>query len=33
MMTEDMALVRDYVARQSEQAFAMLVARHVNLVH
>jgi len=33
MMNDDMALVRDYAARQSEQAFAMLVARHVNLVH
>ena len=28
-----MDLLRDYAARQSEQAFATLVARHVNLVH
>jgi len=33
MMTDDMALVREYAARQSEPAFATLVARHVNLVH
>jgi hypothetical protein len=31
MMNEDMELLRDYVVRQSEQAFEMLVARHVNL--
>jgi len=33
MISDDMALVRDYVARQSEQAFATLVSRHVNLVY
>jgi RNA polymerase sigma factor (sigma-70 family) len=33
MMSDDMALVRDYAARQSEPAFATLVARHVSLVH
>ncbi len=32
-MNDDMKLVRDYVARGSEQAFATLVARHVNLVY
>ena len=32
-MNDDMDLVRDYAARQSEPAFATLVARHVNLVH
>jgi RNA polymerase sigma factor (sigma-70 family) len=32
-MNDDMELVREYVARQSEQAFAKLVARHVNLVY
>jgi RNA polymerase sigma factor (sigma-70 family) len=33
MISDDMALVRDYVACQSEQAFATLVSRHVNLVY
>ncbi len=33
MMNDDMALVREYAASQSEQAFAGLVSRHVNLVH
>src|SRR5580693_700010 len=33
MMNDDMALVRDYAANQSEQAFEMLVERHVNLVY
>jgi len=33
MVNNDMALVREYVARRSEQAFAMLVERHVNLVY
>ncbi len=33
MMNDDMDLLRDYAARQSEQAFATLVARHVHLVH
>ncbi len=32
-MNDDMALLRDYVARQSEPAFVTLVARHVNLVY
>lgn len=33
MMNDDMALVREYAASQSEAAFAALVARHINLVH
>jgi len=33
MMNDDMALVREYAARQSEQAFATLVSRNVGLVH
>lgn len=32
-MNDDMELVREYVARQSEQAFETLVSRHVNLVY
>jgi len=32
-MTEDMELVRDYAARQSENAFATLVSRHIHLVY
>ena len=32
-MNDDMKLVRDYVAGQSEQAFATLVSRYVNLVY
>lgn len=32
-MNDDMELVRDYAARQSEPAFAALVSRHVGLVH
>jgi len=32
-MNDDMALVREYAASQSEQAFETLVARHVNLVY
>jgi RNA polymerase sigma factor (sigma-70 family) len=33
MTTDDMQLVREYAARQSEQAFAALVSRHTNLVY
>ena len=33
MMNDDMTLVREYVASQSNQAFEALVARHVNLVY
>jgi uncharacterized protein (TIGR03435 family) len=33
MTNDDMALVRDYAAGQSESAFAALVARHINLVY
>ena len=33
MMNDDMALLRDYVAHQLEQAFETLVARYVNLVY
>ncbi|HEY1719159.1 MAG TPA: sigma-70 family RNA polymerase sigma factor [Verrucomicrobiae bacterium] len=33
MMNDDMALIRDYAGRQSEQAFETLVGRHVNLVY
>jgi uncharacterized protein (TIGR03435 family) len=32
-MNDDMALVREYVARNSENAFAAIVSRYVNLVH
>lgn len=32
-MNDDMGLVREYAASQSEQAFESLVARHVGLVH
>jgi len=32
-MTDDMALLRDYAQRNSEEAFAALVSRHVNLVY
>src|SRR5258706_10362386 len=33
MKNDDMALVRDYAASQSDPAFAVLVARYVALVH
>jgi RNA polymerase sigma factor (sigma-70 family) len=33
MMTDDMALLREYVRRNSEEAFTMLVSRHINLVY
>lgn len=33
MMQDDMQLVREYAARQSEPAFATLVSRYVNLVY
>jgi RNA polymerase sigma factor (sigma-70 family) len=33
MMEHDMELLREYVARRSEQAFATLVARHISLVY
>src|SRR5581483_9124027 len=32
-MNDDMALVREYAAHNSEEAFAALVSRHVSLVH
>jgi RNA polymerase sigma factor (sigma-70 family) len=32
-MNDDMELVREYVDRQSEQAFETLVSRHINLVY
>jgi RNA polymerase sigma factor (sigma-70 family) len=33
MMTDDMELVRMYALHRSEEAFATLVSRHINLVH
>src|SRR5580658_5218728 len=33
MMNDDMALVREYAAHNSEAAFATLVSRHLSLVH
>ena len=33
MMRDDMTLVREFAARQSEPAFAELVERHIGLVH
>ncbi|HEY3854933.1 MAG TPA: sigma-70 family RNA polymerase sigma factor [Verrucomicrobiae bacterium] len=33
MMTDDMDLVREYARSGSEEAFAMLVSRHINLVN
>ena len=33
MMKDDMALVREYAGSNSEEAFAALVTRHLNLVY
>ncbi len=33
MMTDDMDVVREYAASDSEQAFAALLERHIGLVH
>src|SRR6266436_6868458 len=33
MISDDMALVREYSQSNSEQAFATLVSRHINLVY
>src|SRR6058998_3274907 len=33
MPTDDMDLLREYARRNSEEAFATLVARHINLVY
>src|SRR5438046_2591627 len=33
MLTDDMALLQEYAQTNSEQAFATLVSRHVNLVY
>jgi hypothetical protein len=33
MITDDMALLREYARRKSEKAFAALLSRHVNLVY
>ncbi len=33
MTTDDMELIREYVARQSAEAFATIVAQHIDLVH
>jgi RNA polymerase sigma factor (sigma-70 family) len=33
MMSDDMTLLRDYAERNSQEAFATLVSRHVNLVY
>ena len=33
MMTDDMELVREYAQHRSEEAFATLVSRHINLVY
>jgi RNA polymerase sigma factor (sigma-70 family) len=33
MMTDDMALLREYARHNSEEAFGMLVSRHLNLVY
>ena len=33
MMTDDLGLLREYAQRNSEEAFAALVSRHVNLVY
>ncbi len=33
MMTDDLSLLREYAASQSETAFERLVARHIGLVY
>jgi len=33
MMTDDMELLRDYAERNSDEAFSVLVSRHINLVY
>ena len=33
MMSDDMALVRDYARNHSEEAFAALVSRHIRVVY
>src|SRR5439155_22862422 len=33
MPTDDIALLREYVSSNSEEAFATLVARHINLIY
>src|SRR5665213_3340322 len=33
MMTDDTTLLREFAGRNSEEAFAALVSRHVNLVY
>src|SRR5665213_1310082 len=33
MMTDDTTLLREFAGRNSEEAFALLVSRHVNLVY
>src|ERR1035438_2668593 len=33
MMTDDITLLREYAQNHSEEAFAALVSRHVNLVY
>src|ERR1700722_498281 len=33
MMSDDLALLREFAATQSERAFETLVARHIHLVH
>ena len=33
MLHDDLTLVREFAARQSESAFAELIRRHISLVH